>query len=283
VRRRLVKKVLSTVKDLMANQPEKYRRFWTEFGRVVKEGLLDDLDNRDAILDIVSVASTHDPEKLTTLREYVERMKDGQRDVYYMTGESRALIEHSPHMEAFRAKGFEVLILTDPVDEVWVERVGQFDGKPLQSIAKGQVDLDSEEERKNAESEREQQRKDFAGLLSFLGTKLSDEVKEVRLSARLTTSPACIVGDEHDITPTLEKLYRAMGQDLPPVKRILELNPAHPLVNGLRKAHEQGADQGALAETAELLYGTALLAEGGELKDPARFARLLNDRLARTI
>jgi molecular chaperone HtpG len=283
VRRRLVKKVLSTVKQMQANEGERYRTFWTEFGRAVKEGLLEDVENQEAILEIVSVASTHDPDQLTTLRAYVERMKDGQNDIYYLTGESRSMIEKSPHMEAFRAKGYEVLILTDPVDEVWVDQVARFDGKPLQSIAKGQVDLDTEDEKKNAEPEREQRQKDFAALLPWLATKLREEVKEVRLSARLTTSPACIVGDTHDITPTLEKMYRAMGQDVPHPKRILELNPAHPLVAGLRKAHEQDADSDVLAETAELLYGMALLAEGGELNDPSRFTRLLADRLARTL
>ncbi|HEY0699502.1 MAG TPA: molecular chaperone HtpG [Micromonospora sp.] len=282
MRRRLVKKVLSTVKDMMTNDADRYRTFWTEFGRAVKEGLLD-TDNRETLLDIVQVASTHDPAELTTLRGYVERMKDGQTDIYYMTGESRAMIENSPHMEAFRAKGYEVLVLTDPVDEVWVERVGQFDGKPLQSIAKGQVDLDSEEEKKTTEPEREQRKKEFADLLSWMGEKLSDNVKEVRLSSRLTTSPACIVGDAHDLTPTLEKMYRAMGQEVPATKRILELNPTHPLVDGLRKAHEQGGEQDVLAETAELIYGMALLAEGGELSDPSRFTRLLADRLARTL
>jgi molecular chaperone HtpG len=210
-------------------------------------------------------------------------MKDGQTDIYYVTGESRTMIENSPHLEAFKAKGFEVLILTDPVDEVWVERVGQFDGKSLQSIAKGQVDLDSDDEKKNTEPEREQQKKDFADLLTWLGTTLSDEVKEVRLSTRLTTSPACLVGDDHDLSPTLEKMYRAMGQEMPPVKRILELNPAHELVTGLRSAQQKGGDEAVLAETAELLYGVALLAEGGELKDPARFSKLLADRLARTL
>jgi molecular chaperone HtpG len=211
-------------------------------------------------------------------------MKDGQQHIYYITGESRSTIENSPHLEAFGAKGFEVLLLTDPVDEMWVESVREFDGKRLQSIAKGQVDLDTEEEKKNAEPEREQQKKDFAALLSFLGTALSDNVKEVRLSSRLTTSPACIVGDAQDVTPTLEKMYRAMGQEVPPVKRILELNPTHPLVTGLREAYERQPDGGdTLTETAELLYGMALLAEGGELADPARFTRLLADRLARTL
>ncbi|PTA44757.1 molecular chaperone HtpG [Micromonospora sp. RP3T] len=274
VRRRLVKKVLATLKGLPA---ESYRTFWTEFGPVVKEGLLEDADNTDALLDLVRAASTHDPAELTTLRDYVERMKDGQTEIYYATGDNRATIENSPHLEAFRAKGYEVLILTDPVDEVWVERVGAYDSKTLRSVAKGQVDLETEEEKEKAEAERQE----YAELLTFLGGALADSVKEVRLSTRLTTSPACVVGDAYDMTPTLEKMYRAMGQEVPQVKRILELNPTHPLVTGLRKAHGEGGDSAALTETAELLYGMALLAEGGDLADPARFTRILADRLAR--
>ena len=274
VRRRLVKKVLATLKGLPA---ESYRTFWSEFGPVVKEGLLEDADNTDALLDLVRAASTHDPAELTTLRDYVERMKDGQTEIYYATGDNRATIENSPHLEAFRAKGYEVLILTDPVDEVWVERVGAYDGKTLRSVAKGQVDLETEEEKEKAEAERQE----YAELLTFLGGALADSVKEVRLSTRLTTSPACVVGDAYDMTPTLEKMYRAMGQEVPQVKRILELNPTHPLVTGLRKAHGEGGDSAVLTETAELLYGMALLAEGGDLADPARFTRILADRLAR--
>ncbi|WP_158891382.1 molecular chaperone HtpG [Amycolatopsis anabasis] len=283
MRRRLVKKVLSTVKTMLTENPDRYQTFWKEFGPAVKEGLVNDFDNRETILEIASFDSTHDAEKPTTLREYVERMKEGQEHIYYLTGASRSIIENSPHMEAFRAKGFEVLVLTDPVDEMWVDSVNEFDGKHFQSIAKGQVDLDTEEEKKSAESERDQQQKDYADLLSWLTKKLEENVKEVRLSSRLTTSPACIVGDAHDVTPTLEKMYRAMGQELPPVKRILELNPAHPLVSGLRKAHAEREDDSGLADTAELLYGMALLAEGGELSDPSRFMRLLADRLAHTL
>ncbi len=175
-----------------------------------------------------------------------------------------------------------MLILTDPVDEVWVERVTEFDGKPLQSIAKGQVDLESEEEKEAAKPEQEQRKKDFAELLTWMTGALSENVKEVRLSSRLTTSAACIVGDENDVTPTLEKMYRAMGQDVPHVKRILELNPTHPLVTGLRTAIESGSKD-AQKDTAELIYGMALLAEGGELSDPSRFTRLLADRLAATL
>ncbi|SFB49783.1 molecular chaperone HtpG [Amycolatopsis marina] len=280
MRKRLVKKVLSTVKTMMANDGDRYQTFWTEFGPAVKEGLLNDVDNRESILDIASFASTHDAEKPTNLREYIERMKEGQENIYYLTGASRSAIENSPHMEAFAAKGFEVLILSDPVDEMWVESVRDFEGKQFQSIAKGQVDLDTEEEKKTAESERDQRQKDFADLLSWMTKSLEENVKEVRLSSRLTTSPACIVGDAHDVTPTLEKMYRAMGQDVPHIKRILEINPAHPLVSGLRKAYDDRRDETGLAETAELLYGMALLAEGGELSDPPRFTRLLADRLA---
>lgn len=275
VRRRLVKKVLSTLADLREKDAARYGTFWGEFGRALKEGLLDDADNRDALLDLLLLPSTASSE-LTSLRDYVSRMKEDQKDIYFMTGESRAMVEHSPHMEAFLAKGYEVLILTDPVDEVWVERINEFDGKALQSIAKGQVDLGA------TETPAEQQ-EEFAPLLTWLGEKLQDDVKEVRLSSRLTTSAACIVGDAHDITPTLEKMYRAMGQEMPHTKRILELNPTHPLVTGLRSAHAASSDDAGLVETAELLYGVALLAEGGELTDPARFTRLVADRLARSL
>jgi molecular chaperone HtpG len=215
---------------------------------------------------------------VTTLRQYVDRMPDDQRHIYFMTGDNRTTIEHSPHMEAFRARGYEVLILTDPVDEVWVEAVHEFDGRTLQSIAKGQADLSGPDE-----AGTDEQREDFAALLAWMGAKLTDEVKAVRLSARLTTSPACIVTDEHDVTPALARMYKAMGQDLPPIKRILELNPTHPLVTGLREAHGERPDDEYLAEAVELLYGTAVLAEGGDLADPARFARLLADRLQRTL
>ncbi|MFI7542677.1 molecular chaperone HtpG [Actinoplanes sp. NPDC049599] len=275
IRRRLARKVLSTIKDLQAKEPEKYATLWREFGRAIKEGLLGDPDDHKAILDVASFASTAGAEP-TTLAAYVERMPAGQDEIFYMTGETRAQVENSPHMEAFKAKGYEVLLLTDPVDEIWVDAVPEYEGKKLQSIARGSVDLT--EEPASAEKSGE-----YAALLTWLGETLTGEVKEVRLSTRLTTSPACLVSDKDDITPTLEKMYRAMGQDVPPVKRILELNPDHPLVSGLRAAHEQRADDPNLPETAELLYGTALLAEGGDLADPARFAKLLADRLARTV
>jgi molecular chaperone HtpG len=270
IRRRLVRKVLQTVKAL---PEEKYRTFWSEFGRAVKEGLLDDTENRETILEIASFDSTHSADQQTRLSEYVERMKDGQEHIYYLTGESRQAVEHSPHLEALRAKGYEVLVLTDPIDEMWVDAVDGFGGKKFQSIAKGQVDL--------ADEQDPERQKEFEGLLTWLTETLADHVKEVRLSSRLTTSPACIVGDTYDLTPTLEKMYRAMGQALPPIKRILELNPDHELVTALRDAH--AAEKPDLAEAAELLYGMALLAEGGDLADPSRFTRLMAGRLAKTL
>ncbi|BBX73049.1 molecular chaperone HtpG [Mycobacterium shinjukuense] len=281
IRRRLTKKVLSTLKELQSERPDDYRTFWTQFGRVVKEGLLSDFDNRETLLQISSFASTHSEEQATTLAEYVQRMKEGQKQIFYATGETRQQILKSPHLEAFKAKGYEVLLLTDPVDEVWVGMVPEFDGKPLQSVAKGELDLDSADEK--SEAEREERQKDFADLLTWLQETLGEHVKEVRLSTRLTESPACLITDAFGITPALARIYRASGQEVPVGKRILELNPTHPLITALRQAHQDRGDDPAVAETAELLYGTALLAEGGAPEDPARFAELLADRLARTL
>jgi molecular chaperone HtpG len=283
IRRRLTKKVLSTIKDLQSQRPEDYRTFWGQFGMVLKEGLMRDFDNQETLLQISSFASTHSDDELTTLADYVERMKDGQEQIFYATGESRQQILNSPHLEAFKAKGYEVLLLTDAVDEIWLGSVTEFDGKPLQSVAKGEVDLDTEEEKTAHEAERKEREKEFADLLSWLKETLSEHVKEVRLSTRLTESPACLITDAFGITPTLARMYRASGQDVPVEKRTLELNPNHPLVTGLQQAHKDRADDPSVAETAELLYGTALLAEGGTPEDPARFAELLADRLARTV
>ncbi|HKQ42408.1 MAG TPA: molecular chaperone HtpG [Pseudonocardia sp.] len=275
IRKRLVKKVLSTVKTMLADEPEKYATFWTEMGRAVKEGLLSDHDNRDAILEICSFPSTHDEEQPTTLRDYIARMPEGQDAIYYGTGPSRSALAHSPHLEAFRAKGYEVLLLTDPVDEVWVDAVPEFEGKSLVSVAKGEVDLGG-----SVDDAAEQ---GFAELLTWMGGALEEDVKEVRLSHRLTDSAACLVGEPGDLTPTLEKMYRAMGQEPPKVKRILELNPKHGLVTGLRDAHGARPDDAGLGDTARLLYGMALLAEGGELPEPAAFVALLSRQLEQTL
>ena len=203
-------------------------------------------------------------------------MPEGQDAIYYATGESRSALESSPHMEAFRAKGYEVLLLTDPIDEVWVGAVPSFEDKPFTSIATGEVDLGGDEVDDDT-------KKGFDALLTWMASALADDVKEVRLSHRLTESAAVLVGDPGDLTPTLEKMYRAMGQEPPKVKRILELNPHHALVAGLRDAHAARPDDAALGDTARLLHGMALLAEGGELAEPAAFVAILSRQLEKAL
>ena len=288
IRKRLVKRVLQTIEQIRTDRPEEFRSFWKNFGAVLKEGLISDVDAREQLLAVSTFASTRaasdeatggdDDEVGTTIAEYVSRMAEGQEEIYYLTGTSRAAVENSPHLEAFRARGVEVLVLTDPVDEVWVDAVGEVDGRRLRSVAKGDVDLSGigspvEEEKGQADSA------EFTGLLEWLGEELSDEVKQVRLSQRLTESAACMVGDEFDMTPQLEAMYRASGMELPVSKRILELNPSHPLVERLRSQYSEDPSAPGLADTARLLSGAAVLAEGGTLADPAAFAKLLVDRI----
>ena len=272
IRRRLVKKVLGTLATLLADEPEKYAALWRELGPAIKEGLLEDPDNRERILELCSFPSTHDPEAPTTLRAYRERMPTEQKQLLYMTGDSRSAVENSPHLEAPRARGHEVLLLTDPIDELWLEQVTEFDGLPLTSIAQG---LDEPAE----DTSHEERDTSFAGLLGWLGTLLDEEITQARLTTRLTSSPACLVSERNGMTPHLERLYRAAGQEVPKGRRILELNPEHPLVTGLRAAHEQRPDDETLPGTARLLHDMALLAEGGDLPDPARFVSLLAVRL----
>ncbi|EGG47218.1 MULTISPECIES: molecular chaperone HtpG [Streptomyces] len=279
IQRRLTKKVLSSLKDMKNREPERFATFWREFGTAVKEGLVTDPDSRDAILAVTTLASTHGEEP-TTLHEYVERMRDGQDAIYYMTGESRQSIESSPHMEALRARDIEVLLLTDPVDEVWVDTVGEFEGRKLRSVAKGEVEAVPDEK---GEEEREKQGEEYADLLGWMKERLSEEVKDVRLSSRLTTSPACVVSDTDDLSPALENMYRAMGQEVPKAKRILELNAGHPLVSALNRAYGEREDRSGLVETAELLHTLAVLAEGGRPEEPGRFVRTVADRLAATL
>ncbi|WP_265739105.1 molecular chaperone HtpG [Gordonia zhenghanii] len=279
IRRRLVKKVISTIQEIADTRPDDYKTFWENFGRVFKEGLVNDVDNAQAILKASVFASTHSETEPTRLADYVTRMADGQEVIYYMTGESRTQIESSPHLEAFRAKGIEVLLLSDPVDEVWVGTVGEFGGKKLVSVAKGVVDLDGED----AEKVDEAQNEEFTPLLDWLGETLTEDVSSVRLTTRLTDSAACLVGDEFSMTPQLEKLYRASGQPVPHSKRILELNPDHELVTRLREKFASSDDHAGLESAASLVYAAAVLAEGGELQDPASVARLIAAQLTESL
>lgn len=276
MRKWLTRKVLDHLKKMQADDAEKYLKLWGEFGRVLKEGVGSDHENRDRLLPLLMLQSSADAEKLTTLDQYVERMKEGQEEIFYLTGESRAVVEGSPHLEAFQAKGYEVLYLVDPVDEMWVQGVTEHDGKRLKSVGKGTVELGSEEEKKEAEAALKEKQEELGDLLSALQKPIDDWVKEVRLSTRLTTSPACLVGGEFDMSPQLERLMReAEGSAMPRQKRILELNPKHELVFKLHQRLLADSSDAKLEDAAHLLLGYGLLSEGSDLHDPARFNKLV--------
>ena len=283
IRRHLVRRLLGALADMKADRPEKYRTCWGEFGPVLKEGLLGLDDSQERILELVLAPSTHGTAEPVSLGDYAARMKEGQPAIYYMTGPSLAAVERAPHLEAFRAKGYEVLFFTDPVDELWLRRPREFQGKALVFAAKGDVVLASEEEQKQVEEARREQEEGFKDLLLVLRAKLQDQVKDVRLSSRLTSSPACLVGEAGDVSPRMAELLRRVGQEVPAPKRVLELNPTHPLLPKLRAIVERDRSDPALQECAELLHGQAILAEGGQLPDPAAFSQRIVDLLLRVV
>jgi molecular chaperone HtpG len=264
IRKWLVKKVLDSLEEMHRKEPEKYAEFWKQFGRVIKEGPNTDFDNRERIVALSMFESSGDPEKFTTLAEYVSRMKEGQTSIYYLAGPSRRAVENSPHVEAFREKQYEVLYMVDPVDEVFVQWVPEFEGKKLKSVAKGVADLGEQKDLADKVG-------DYASLTAALQKRLDDRVKEVRLSSRLTSSPACLVVSDEDLSPNLEKLFNQMKGETSKQKRIMELNPDHEIITKMR----QRADDAAFDDFAEVLYGYALLAEGSELTEPLKFNRAL--------
>lgn len=272
-----VKKVLGLLEDLAENQPEKYVAFWKEFGKVLKEGPGEDFTNRERIAALLRFASTHTDTdaQIVSLKDYIGRMKEGQKEIFYITADSFAAARHSPHLEIFRKKGIEVLLLSDRVDEWLSSNLNEFDGKPLKSIAKGGLDLgDLEDEaEKTAQKEAEETLKP---LVERIKTTLGERVKEVRVTHRLTDSPACLVTGEGDMSANLERLLKSAGQAAPTVKPTLEINPSHVLVTRLNSE----ADEARFADWANLLFEQALLAEGGQLDDPASFVRRLNGLLA---
>ena len=273
MRKWLTKKVLEHLAKMQQDEEsDKYKTLWAQFGRVLKEGVSSDFENRDRLLPLLYFQSSNDAEKLTSLDEYIERMKDGQDEIYYLTGDSRAAIESSPHLEAFKEKGYEVLYLSDPVDELLAQAVFEYKDKKLKSVGKGSVELGTEEEKKEAEKELEEKSKAHGDLLERLQKSLDAHVKEVRLSTRLTTSPVCLVADEFDMSPHLERLLRqSEGAGMPTQKRIMELNPKHELLEKLQTRYAADAEDAVLDEYAQLLLGYGLLAEGSDLPDPAAF------------
>jgi molecular chaperone HtpG len=278
VRKYLVRRLLASLKEMKEQRPSSYRTFWTEFGAVLKEGLVGFEEGHDKLVELVLAPSTDGPTP-TSLGDYVTRMKEGQAAIYYVTAATREAAERSPHLEAFRARGYEVLFFLDPIDELWLRLPREVEGKALVSVAKGAVDLGSEEEKKQEEAAREETSERFKDLLLAMRATLQDHVRDVRLSGRLTASPACLVGEAGDLSPHLEELLRRSGQDVPKVKRVLELNPTHPLVTRLQAFHAAHPADERFARYAELLHGQAILAEGGTLPDPAAFSRRLAELL----
>jgi molecular chaperone HtpG len=283
IRSWLVRRVLDTLVTMQKDDPETYLKFWAQFGRVLKEGVGVDYDNKDTLLSLLLFPSSHDPEQLTTLHAYVERMPPDQTEIFYLTGESRRVVEHSPHLEAFRAKGYEVLYLVEPVDELVVQSLTEFEGKKCQSVGKGTVQLGNAEEKAQAEKAMQEQTAGFSGLLELLQQKLDAHVKEVRLSSRLTASPVCLVSAEHDYSPQLERLLRQSNLNTPAQRRILELNPSHPLLTKLLERFQRDKEDPTLADYAELLFGYGLLAEGSELHDPVRFNQLVAELMVKSL
>jgi molecular chaperone HtpG len=283
MRKRLTAKVLDTIKELNEKEPEQYLTLWTEFGRAFKEGVASDYDHRDRIVALLLFESSNDPKKLTSLKDYVARMKPEQEQIYYMTGESRSLIENSPHLESLKAKSYEVLYMADPVDELVLQHLTEFEGKKLKSVGKGEIELGSEAEKEESQKELRSKEEEFKPLLEFLQKKLEDRVSQVRLSSRLTSSPACLVVGEHDYSPMLERALRKGGAEAPHQKRVMELNPKHALIERMRQRQAQSADDPLLDSAAEVLFGLSVLAEGSELPDPLRFNRAATEVLGQVV
>ncbi|HMW55573.1 MAG TPA: molecular chaperone HtpG [Accumulibacter sp.] len=271
-----VKKVLGLLESLADSEEEadkeKYAKFWKEFGRVLKEGVGEDFTNKDRVAKLLRFASTHadTPDENVSLAAYVSRMKDGQEKIYYVTAETFTAARHSPHLEIFRKKGIEVLLLSDRVDEWVTGHLTEFDGKPLQSVAKGGLDLGKLEDVAEKE-EAEKAADEYKELLGKIKTTLGDKVKDVRATHRLTDSPSCLVADQYDLGGNLQRILKAAGQQAPASKPILEINPKHPAVQRLKYEETRFDDW------ANLLLEQATLAEGGSLDDPAGFVKRIND------
>ena len=272
IRSGCTRKVLGMLEDLAENDKEKYAKFWEAFGAVLKEGVGEDHANKEKIAGLIRFASTHNdtPEQTVSLADYIGRMKEGQEKIYFVTADTFNAAKNSPHLEIFRKKGIEVLLLSDRVDEWVVGHLTEFDGKQLQSVAKGGLDLgklEDEAEKKEAEKAADE----YKELLEKVKSALGDKVKDVRVTYRLTDSPSCLVSDEHDPSGNLARLMKAAGQPMPSTKPILEINPQHPAVMRLKYEETRFDDWAAL------LFEQATLAEGGQLDDPAGFVKRIND------
>ncbi|MBT8434865.1 MAG: molecular chaperone HtpG, partial [Gammaproteobacteria bacterium] len=269
-----VKKVLGMLEKLAKNDPEKYQKFWKEFGRALKEGPAEDFANREAIAKLLRFATTHtgDEEQNVSLDDYIGRMPEGQDKIYYIAADSHAAAKNSPHLEIFRKKGIEVLLLSDRVDEWLTAHLMEYEDKKLQSVAKGELDLDDDE---TSEKELEKKAKSAEKLLKRMKDALKQQASDVRVTNRLTDSPACIVLNEQDMAMHMQRILKEAGHELPSTLPILEINPDHPIVKKL----DTEKSKKKFADWSSILFDKALLAEGGQLDDPAGFVAKLNKML----
>ncbi|MBD3234820.1 MAG: molecular chaperone HtpG, partial [candidate division Zixibacteria bacterium] len=278
IRKNVVGKVLNTLAEIKEKGRDKYNEFYKQFGKVLKEGLYFEFENQDKLKELALYTSTRaEPDKPTSLKEYVERMPEEQKEIYYITAESREAALSSPHLEIFNSKGYEVLLFIDSIDELSTQRFTEYDGKKLRSINKGDIDLGTEEEKKEKEAKLKESEKQYERLLKFMQKKLESDVKEVRFSNRLTDSVCCLVADEEGLDITMEKLMKAMNQDVPPSKRILELNPDHPLLPKLKELYDKDESDPRLSDYIELLHDQALLTAGAAPRNPLKFTKMVSD------
>ena len=278
IQKNLVTKVLGTLAEMKEKTPEEYLTFYREFGQVLKEGVHFDFANKEKLQELLLFESSKtEAGQLVSLKEYVERMPAAQKEIYFITGTSRSSVETSPHLEIFRKKEYEVLFMTDPVDEWVTQGLTEYDGKKLKAVDRGDLEIDTEEEKKAHEARKEEAVQQYKGLLEFVGEKLKDRVKEVRLSSRLTDSACCLVADEYGLNANMERILKAMNQEVPETKRILELNPDHPIMGVLSGMFAENKENAKLADYCELLYDQGLLTEGSPVRDPLRFARLVSE------
>jgi len=281
IRAGVIGRVISELDKKAKDSPEDYAKFWENFGAVLKEGLYEDVPNRDKLFNLVRFASTHGP-GLHSLADYVSRMKEGQEAIYYIAGDEQASLTTSPHLEGYRKRGVEVLLLNDPVDEFWTAQVGAYQGKKFKSVTRGGADLAKIPLPEGAEKKAPEAEADVAPLIALLRLTLQDAVKDVRVSQRLTDSPVCLVADENDLDIHLERMLRLHKQIEKESKRILEINAEHPLIRSLVAAVGKGSDNDQLNDAAFLLLDQARLLEGEPIPDPAGFARRMTAVLGRS-
>ncbi|OQX46052.1 MAG: molecular chaperone HtpG, partial [Candidatus Sedimenticola endophacoides] len=267
------KRILGLLEKMARDDQEKYQQFWDQFGQVLKEGPVEDYANREKIGSLLRFATTRSEgrEQTVSLDQYIGRMPEKQEKIYYITADSHAAALHSPHLEVFKRKDVEVLLLTDRVDEWLVSQFTEYKGKHIQSVAKGQLDLGALEDAQDKE-ELEKAAEEHKGLVERVAKVLDGQIKEVRISNRLTESPACLVVGDYDMSANLQRVLRQMGQEAPSVQPIFEINPGHPLVERM----DQEPDEDRFADLARILFDQAKLAEGGQLEDPAGFVHRLN-------